>query len=102
MPNDLIKLPAFDEFHAEVARAIALAYFVDRNNPGMFQASCRLRFQTKTLQMRFRGPLTQPNDLQGDGAIKTFLTCSKHYALTAASNLLKQFVIAKLHQHRRD
>ena len=34
-PDDFVELPAFDEFHAEVAGAIPFADFVDRNDSGM-------------------------------------------------------------------
>ena len=36
--GDFIKLAAFDELHAEVALAIALAYFVNRHDARMLQA----------------------------------------------------------------
>ena len=39
--------------------------------------------------------------LKRDGAIETLLAGSKHHALSAAANLLEQFVIAEVHQHRR-
>ena len=41
------------------------------------------------------------NDFERDDAIETFLACSKYDALSAAANLLEQFVIAEVHQHRR-
>ena len=41
------------------------------------------------------------DDFERDGAIKTFLAGPKYYALSAAANLLEQFVIAEVHQHRR-
>ena len=36
-----------------------------------------------------------------DRAIETFLASAKYYALTAAADLLEQFVIAEVHQRRR-
>jgi hypothetical protein len=56
-------LSAFDELHAEVARAITLADLVDRNNTGVLQTGGRLCFETKTLQVRFACPLTKADNL---------------------------------------
>src|SRR6266480_1168128 len=50
--------------------------------------------------MRFARPLAKTNDFQRDGTIKTFLAGSKYHPLSAASNLLEQFIIAEVHQHR--
>ena len=60
--NYFVKLTAFDELHAEVTLAIALAYLVDWNDTWMIQAGCGFRFQAKALQVRFGGPLTKAND----------------------------------------
>ena len=35
VPNDFVELSAFDEFHAEIAGAITLADFVNRNDARM-------------------------------------------------------------------
>src|SRR5438270_13742205 len=51
-PDYFIKLTAFDKLHAEITRAIALTDFVDWNDTGMLQASCRFRFEAKALQVR--------------------------------------------------
>src|SRR4030095_11717450 len=56
-PNDFVKLTSFNKLHAEVARAIALADFVDRNDPGMLQSRRGFCFKTKALQMSFASPL---------------------------------------------
>jgi hypothetical protein len=56
VPDYFVKLTALDELHAEVALAILLAYLVNWNNTGMFQAGSGFSFPTKTLQVRFRGP----------------------------------------------
>src|SRR4029453_7713413 len=61
-PNDFVKLAALDELHAEVARAITLTDFVDRNNAGMLQTRGGFCFKAKTLQVRFARPLTEAND----------------------------------------
>ena len=55
-PDYFVKLAAFDELHAEVARAIALADFVNRNNAWMFETGGSFRLQPKALQVRFRWP----------------------------------------------
>src|SRR4030095_1668430 len=60
--NYFVELSAFDELHAEVARAVALTDFVDRNDTGMLQTRRGLCFKTKALQMRFARPLTEAND----------------------------------------
>src|SRR6266496_3445065 len=57
-PNDFIKLTAFNKFHAEVARAITLADFVDGNDTGMLQSGRGFGFKTKAFQMNFARPLT--------------------------------------------
>ena len=57
----LVELAAFDEFHAEVAGAVALADFVDRNNSRMFETSGGFGFPAKTLQVRFARPQTKAN-----------------------------------------
>jgi hypothetical protein len=50
--------------------------------------------------VRFGGPLTQSDDFERDDAIETLLAGPKYYALSTVSNLLEQFVIAEVHQHR--
>jgi hypothetical protein len=57
-----IELPAVDEFHAEVARTLAFAHIVNRNNAWMIQVGCRLGFPTKAFEMRLGGPLPKAND----------------------------------------
>src|SRR5206468_3367959 len=61
-PDYFIELAAFDELHAEIARAIALADLVDWNDTGMLQPRCRFGFQAEPLQVRFGGPLAKTND----------------------------------------
>jgi hypothetical protein len=48
-----VKLAAFDQLHAEVTLAIALADFVDGNNAWMFEAGSSFRFPAKALRARF-------------------------------------------------
>ena len=61
-PDHFVKLAAFDELHAEVARAIALADFVDGNDAWMIEAGGGFGFAAKALQVRFGGPLTKADD----------------------------------------
>jgi hypothetical protein len=61
-PNDFVKLPAFNEFHAEITGAIALAYFVNGNDARMIETRSGFRFPTETFHVRFAGPLTKVND----------------------------------------
>src|SRR5215471_19306212 len=72
--DDCVKLAAFDKFHAEVARAVALAYFVNGNDTRMLQTSCCLSFATKTFQMRFGSPMAQADHFEGNGTVETFLS----------------------------
>src|SRR5205807_8091971 len=60
-PDNFVKLAALDEFHAEVARAITLADFVDGNDARMIETGRSLRFTAKTFQVRFASPLTKAN-----------------------------------------
>src|SRR5215469_18676568 len=62
-PNDFVKLTAFDEFHAEIARAITLAHFVNRNDAGMLQTRRSFGFEAKAPKVHFTRPLTKPDDL---------------------------------------
>ena len=54
-----VQLTAVDKFHAEVAGALALADFVNRNNPWMLQTRRRFCLATKTIQVRCARPLTE-------------------------------------------
>jgi hypothetical protein len=63
MPDYFVELSAFDELHAEVALAIALADFVDWNDAWMIEASSRFGFQPEAPKVRFGGPLTKADDL---------------------------------------
>src|SRR6266481_7235511 len=61
-PGHFIKLATFDEFHAEVARAVTLTDFVDRNDTGMLQTGGGFCFKAKAFQGRFARPLAKAND----------------------------------------
>src|SRR5438876_12392506 len=67
--DHFVKLAAFDEFHAEVALAFALADLVDGDNTGMFQTGGSFRFATKTFQMHFGGPRAQTDYFDSYGAV---------------------------------
>src|SRR5438552_14886350 len=97
--DDVVELPAFDELHAEVARAITLAHFVDRDNARMIETGGSFGFPAETLQMRFARPLTKANDFERDCAVETFLPGPKYHALTATTDLFQQFVVAQFSQH---
>jgi hypothetical protein len=98
--DDCVKLAAFDEFHAEVAGAIALADLVDRNDSRMLQLRCRFGFTTKTLQMRFGGPMAQADHFEGNGTVETFLLRPVHYALTTTTDYFQQFIVAEIGERR--
>ena len=61
-PDDFVELATFDELHAEVARAIALADFVDWNDARMIEAGGGFCFEAKAFQVRFARPLAKAND----------------------------------------
>src|SRR5256885_5306695 len=92
----LIKLAAFDEFHAEVTRAVALADFIDGNDARMIQAGGGFGFAAESLQMRFSGPMSQTNHLESYRAVQTFLPRAIYDSLAAAADFLQQFVVAKV------
>src|SRR6059058_477685 len=46
-PDHFVELSAFDKLHAEVALAITLANFMDWNDTGMLQVSCRFRLEAE-------------------------------------------------------
>src|ERR1043166_86433 len=100
MFQDTIELAAFDELHAEVARPVTLADFVNRHDLRMFQTRCCFRFLTKPSQVRGAGKVTEPNYFQRDRAIQTFLPRSIYDALSAAANFFDQMVITELPQNR--
>ena len=99
MLDYFVELAAFDELHAEVALAIALADFVDGNNAWMFEVGSGFRFPAKTLQMRFGGPGTEADHFKRDSAIETFLMGTINNALTASADFLQQLVVAKVPEY---
>src|SRR5437667_990799 len=54
-----IQLPAFDELHAEITRAIALTDFVNGDDARMIEACGGFGLPAKPFQMRFARPLTK-------------------------------------------
>src|SRR5262245_17456175 len=55
--NDLIKLPALDELHAEIAQPIMLAYLIDGHYTRISQAGGSFGFAAKAFQVRLTRPL---------------------------------------------
>ena len=94
-PDHFVKLAAFDELHAEVTSAFALADLVDGNDAWMFEAGSSFRLAAKALQVRFGGPRAQSNHFERDGAIETFLMGAINHALAAPANFLQQLVVAE-------
>src|SRR5262245_43932243 len=95
----LIKLSAFDKSHAEVAGALALADLVNGDDARMLEACSGFGFPAKSFYVRFARPMTQCNDLERDGAIKTGLTGTVNYTLAAPADFLQQLIVAKCHLH---
>ena len=98
-PDYFIKLTPLDEIHAEVTGAIALGHLVDGNDAWMIEVGSSFRFAAKPLQVRFGRPRAQANYFKRDGAIETLLMGAVNYTLTATTDFLQQFVIAKFSQH---
>jgi hypothetical protein len=64
----------------------------------MIEAGGSFGFPAKALQVRFARSLTKANNFERDCAVETLLAGAKHHALTAATDLLQQFVVAQLSQ----
>src|SRR5262245_3580699 len=89
MFNYFVKLTTFNELHAEVTLAVALAHLVDGNDAWMVQTRSRFGFKTKALEVRSCCPLAETDDFQCNYAVETLLPSSKYDALSAATNLLE-------------
>src|SRR2546430_1270395 len=63
----------------------------------MLEACSGFGFPTKTFYVCFARPVTQCNDLERDGATKTFLTGTVNYTLAAPADFLQQLVVTKFH-----
>jgi len=92
---------SFDKPHAEVARTIAFADFVDGDDPRMIELGRGFRFPPQAFQMRVSRPLTNTNDLYRDCAVETFLPGTEYYALAAATDFFQQLIIPKFFGHFR-
>jgi hypothetical protein len=99
-PDELVELAAFLELHAEVASPIALADFVDRNDPRMLKAGGRLGLAAEPLQMGFTRAMAETNNLKRNEAVETFLARAIDDALAAAPDFLQELVITELRQDR--
>jgi hypothetical protein len=82
--------------HAEVARAIALADFVNWDDAWMLETGRRFGFAPKTFQMRFGSPMAKTDDFERHRAVQAFLAGSINHTLTTASDFFLDFVIAKV------
>ena len=89
MPDYFVKLAALDQLHAEVTGTIALTDFVNWDDAGMLQTGGGFSFETKTLQVRFRGPLAQADHFECDGAVEAFLSRAINYPLATATDVLQ-------------
>src|SRR5262249_32263344 len=81
-----VKLAAIDEFHAEIAGAVAFADFVDGNNAGMIKAGSGFRFPAKTLQMRIGSPMPEANYFESYYAVETFLPRAIDHTLASPTD----------------
>jgi hypothetical protein len=63
MPNELVERGAFDQFHAEITRALTFANFVDRNNVRIIQTRRSFRFQAESLEARLLSPMACTENL---------------------------------------
>src|SRR5262245_48362787 len=61
--DHLVKLAAFDELHTEVARALVLTDFVDRDDARMIEAGGGFGLPAKPSQMHIARPLAKANYL---------------------------------------
>src|ERR1043166_9243 len=62
--NYLIKPFTINQVHTEIARAVRFSYFVNWNNTGMIQPGSGFGLEAKPLDVCFRGPPAETNDLQ--------------------------------------
>ena len=95
-PNEMIEVAAFLQLHAEVARAVALADLINRDDAWVLQAGGRFGLAPKALQMRFGRPMSERDHLQGNDPVQTLLARAIDNSLAAATNFLQQFVVAEL------
>src|SRR5215216_4015272 len=91
--EELVERAAFNEFHAEVARPITLAYFVNGNDIRAIQTRRSFRFQPKSLEPCWRRGLACSDDLYCNYPVETFLSCTIDYALASAANFLQQLIV---------
>ena len=61
--DHFVKLASFDELHAEITGAIALAHFIDGNDARVIETGSGFGFAAKALQVRLARPLTKGNYL---------------------------------------
>src|SRR4029077_7682035 len=95
-PDYFVELTAFNELHAEVALAIALAHFVDGNDAWMLKVGSGLFLPSEALQLRFGDSGTAADYFERHTAIETLLMGAINYALTATADFREQFIVAKI------
>src|SRR5439155_17084897 len=100
--NDFVELSTYDQYHAEVASAVTLADFVNRNDAWIVQLRGSFRFHAKALHVRFCRPVSETNHFERHNPVETFLPRAIHHALATASDFFEQFVVAEIFQHPRD
>ncbi len=71
-PDYFVKLAAFDELHAEVAGAIALAHFVNRNDAWMVEAGRGFCFPAKALECASVAQWPRPITLSATVRLRLF------------------------------
>ena len=87
--RDGIELAALNESHAEVAGAVALSDFVNRDDARMVQAGRGFCFEPKALHMCFCCPVSETNHFERHNPVQTFLPCPINHALATASDFLE-------------
>src|SRR5439155_21303590 len=79
----------------EAARANAYTALINWKNAGIVQAGGRFRSATESFHVRFRGPMTQGDNLECDDAIETFLPGTVNHALAAPTDFFQWLVITE-------
>src|SRR5215472_12118052 len=90
-----VELAAFNELHAEVTRAVTVAYLIDWHDTWMIETCGSFGFPTKPLQVVFASPLTETDDFEGDYAVESLLSRPEHHALPAPTDFFQQLIVAQ-------
>src|SRR5262245_15649719 len=85
------------KFHAEKRKAVlAFAYLVHRKNVRMIKAGYRVGFASEACERFMRIGLITQHTLYGDDPVGVSLARAVNHAHAAASDLVKDFVIAEV------